>query len=94
MASSEDIENDGAVPIGSGDSMEDAVVIRAPDTWSGIEQEYEHVAARFGPRGVGWNLRGQSLLQANGRAYDRLDITLADGAERSLYFDITAFFGH
>jgi hypothetical protein len=36
---------------------------------------------------------GQSLLQHEGKAYDRLNLKNANGEEISFYFDISSFFG-
>ena len=79
---------------GTGGSMEEAIVIAAPDEWTGVDREYACLSARYGQRGTGWDLQRQSLLMHEGKKYDRMDITLADGTERTVYFDITAFFGH
>ncbi len=77
----------------TGDSLETAVVIMADNSIQGIEQEYRWVQGRFGQQGYAWNLIRQALLEHDGHMFDRLDIRLADGSERAIYFDITHFFG-
>lgn len=77
----------------SGESMEEAIVIQADKTASGVSQEYQWVEQHFGKRGVDWQLVKQALLHKDDRAYDMLHIRLADGTEKQFYFDITSFFG-
>ena len=38
-------------------------------------------------------LKQQALVTQNGRTYDHLTVTTADGAEKAMWFDITDFFG-
>lgn len=93
MDKDRDARSGGGVSGGNGDSVEEAVVINAPNSEIGIPLVYDYLARRFGMQGRDWHFRKQSLLQEKGRCYDRLDVTLADGAERSVFFDISAFFG-
>jgi hypothetical protein len=44
-------------------------------------------------RGKDWNLKLQSLVQNEGKFYDRMDLIFSDGSEKTIYFDITKFFG-
>jgi len=78
----------------TGDSPETAVVIEdAADSTEGIDAEYEYLAAKFGERGTDWNLSMQSLVQHEGRMFDRMEVELADGTTQTVYFDISGFFG-
>ncbi len=78
----------------SGESLEDAVVIRdAPNEASGVQAEYRWLEEHYGRRGVDWDLQMQALLMPEGRPYDRLDVQLSDGRSVSIYFDIGGFFG-
>ena len=79
---------------GSGDTIERAVVIQgAPNEALGVEAEYRYLARKYGRRGVDWELVGQGLLQPGIRQYDEMHIKLADGTTRTIFFEITEFFG-
>jgi hypothetical protein len=77
----------------SGESTEEAIIIRADNTAEGIRREYQWLERTFGARGVDWQLVVQVLLHDADRYYDMLRIRLADGTEKEIYFDITTFFG-
>jgi hypothetical protein len=77
----------------SGESMEDAIIIQAPNSEIGVAKEYQWVEKHFGRRNVSWKLASQALVPGGDRFYDLLHIRLADGTEKKLYFDITDFFG-
>ena len=80
-------------PSKDGSSMENAVIIENDEkNFEGVEAEYRYLSNLFGDRGVGWNLKKQSLVKKNGHYYDFIEIKLKDGRELSLYFDITSFF--
>jgi len=75
---------------GDGTSVEQAIVIcGAKSEAEGVRAERDYLSEKF----PGFDFSGQHLLLPAGRAYDQLDIVLADGSKRSVYFDITAFFG-
>ena len=89
---------------GSGASVEDAVVIRGiANTAVGIRAEKQWLIERFGldrnlaQEPSGWKLVSQSvsqsLVEGAQRVYDMVTIRLPNGAERTVYFDITSFFG-
>ncbi len=79
---------------GPGDTLESAVVILgAPNSMAGIEAEYSYLGKQFGRRNVDWNLRRQSVLQQKGKVYDRMDLDLKDGGKKTVFFDISEFFG-
>ena len=48
---------------------------------------------KFGRRNVDWNLVRQSVLQQQGKVYDRMDLDLKDGSRKTVFFDIGEFFG-
>ena len=77
----------------SGESIEDAIIIHAPNSRIGVAKEYEWVRKHFGQPNVDWILGFQQLLDEGDRFYDLLHIRLADGTEKDIYFDITDFFG-
>jgi hypothetical protein len=74
---------------GDGSSMEKAIIIKGATDETGVHAEYEYLKQHF-PR---YQLGGQSLMNSKGHAYDVLEFTTADGKKKTLYFDITAFFG-
>lgn len=79
---------------GTGGSMDDAVIINAPDHCSGVAAEYEYLSQRYGRRDVEWTLVRQALTNEmeNGGRYDILTIRLKSNAVKEIYFDITQFF--
>jgi hypothetical protein len=78
----------------SGESIETAIKISGVANHSaGVQAEYNYLTQKHGQARVGWTMRGQALMHQGNRAYDRLDIVLSDGTEKSYYFDITEFFG-
>ena len=81
----------GIVYAGSdGSSLANAVVIQTElKGGAGVRSEYAWLSQRY----PGYQRKLQALLHKDGKSYDRLDITTADGRELSVYFDITAFFG-
>jgi hypothetical protein len=80
---------------GNGESMEQAVIIEAPNHISGVSAEYKYISRHYGRRGVHWHLKSQSLTDemADGRRYDILTIRLKSGETMDVHFDITQFFG-
>lgn len=78
----------------TGDTPETAVVVEgAANGMEGVKAEYEYLAGKFGEKGTDWDLTMQSLVQHEGRMYDRMDVELADGTAHTVYFDISGFFG-
>ena len=78
---------------GSGESIEAAIIILdAKNHAEGVRAEYEYLEGKFGKRGEDWRLKLQELVEDGGKHYDLLDIIFTDGTEKSIYFDISAFF--
>jgi hypothetical protein len=78
---------------GSGDSREDAIVIRnAPTHMAGVAAEYLYLQEKFGEREVHYKLISQMLLKGD-KPVDRMTIELADGTHKNIFFDISEFFG-
>jgi len=71
----------------SGESIEKAIIVES------IAAEYEYLERKFGERGKNWELDTQSLVKKGNKYYDRIDLKLSDGTRKTIYFDITAFFG-
>jgi hypothetical protein len=76
-------------PEADGSSFEKAIVITAGSETIGIRGEYEYLDKTY----PNYKRGSQSLYNKNGKAYDMLHITLADGTSKDVYFDITDFFG-
>jgi hypothetical protein len=78
---------------GSGESREDAIVIKnAANRRAGVDAEYLYLQERFGERDTHWKIVMQALLKGD-RPVDWRVIALPDGATKSVYFDVSEFFG-
>lgn len=80
---------------GRGGSLDDAIEIQgASSTEEGVRGEYQYLSNKFGERGIDWELEEQRLrsIEDKGKHYDKMDIRLADGTRKTIYFDITDFF--
>ncbi|MEO0136991.1 MAG: hypothetical protein ABIL86_05610 [candidate division WOR-3 bacterium] len=78
----------------SGESFEEAIVILdASNHLEGVNAEYQYLAKRFGAQGKDWRLLTQRLIPHGGRQYDKIEIELADQTKKTIFFDITSFFG-
>jgi hypothetical protein len=79
---------------GPGDTPATAVVITgAPNSRVGIDAEYYYLGKKFGQRNVDWKLKRQSVIHEKGKVYDRMDLELKDGSKKTVFFDISEFFG-
>lgn len=74
---------------GDGTSVEHAIAIDAQNEEDGVTAEYAWIDAHF----PGYRRERQSLIDHGARMYDAIDITTATGEAKTLYFDITGFFG-
>lgn len=74
---------------GDGSSIAKAVVIKGANEQTGVEAEYAWLAKHF----PGYKMGKQALTSENGKSYDVMDFTTADGKKMTIYFDITDFFG-
>lgn len=55
----------------------------------GVSAEYAYIAKNF----LGWKPGMQALLSDKGRRYDSIDLTGPDGSHKTIFFDITEWFG-
>ncbi len=79
---------------GAGDTPETAVVIAgATNSMQGIAAEYRYLRQKFGRENADWYLFRQSVVQQGGRIYDRMELRLQDGSPKTVFFDISEFFG-
>ncbi|HXH40963.1 MAG TPA: hypothetical protein VNN08_20215 [Thermoanaerobaculia bacterium] len=80
----------GSIPIAPrGISCNSAVVIDAATEREGIAKERAWIAENYpGAKEV-----SQALIQCNDKAADQVDIETANAQKRSVYFDISKWFG-
>jgi hypothetical protein len=75
---------------GDGLSIKQAVIItETANEKTGVGAEYVWLHEHY----PGYRLRFQGLRLDGGRSYDEMKITTADGKSRTIFFDITSFFG-
>lgn len=75
---------------GDGSSLEQAVIIKnAKNEEEGVDAEAKWIR-KVHP---GWRKGDQALLSEKGKAYDRIEYTTPDGKTKTIFFDITEFFG-
>jgi hypothetical protein len=72
-----------------GSSLEKAIFINKNNEMEGIAAEYDWLKKHY----PGYKNLGQSLVQNKGKSYDILKIKTAGGQTKSIYFDISKFFG-
>lgn len=72
-----------------GNSMERAIPIQAENTHKGIAAENAWIAKHL-PQ---CHKIGQALLQNQDRIYDEIKLNCTDGEKRSVFFEISGFFG-
>lgn len=79
---------------GNGSTIATAIaILGAHGEMDGTASEYSYLAKLYGPQGSAWTIDQQSLLNHSGKSYDALLITLADGTKKTVYFDISDYFG-
>jgi len=59
---------------GDGSNVEQAVIIEAPDPFTGVDAEYQFLSERLGKRDIDWAVVHQTNLNIKGREYDRLTV--------------------
>lgn len=74
---------------GDGSSFDKAIIIKGATEETGVHAEYDYIQKHY----PGYKRGAQSLQNLKGRAFDVLYFTTADGKKKTIYFDITAFFG-
>ncbi|MBI5857337.1 MAG: hypothetical protein HZB42_06775 [Sphingobacteriales bacterium] len=73
-----------------GSSYEKAIVINEKSEGPGIAAEYKWLRENY----PGYKLISQSLNGKDGKKYDIMAIETRDGEKKTIYFDITKYFGH
>jgi hypothetical protein len=74
---------------GDGSSIEKAVIIKAPDNFTGVRVEYAWIRKNC----PGWELERQSEFKRGNKIYDKMEFRMPDGRLKTIYFDITDFYG-
>ena len=69
------------------------VILGARNSVAGISAEYKYLQQKFGRENVDWMLTRQSVLKQKGKVYDRMDLEMKDGSKKTVFFDISEFFG-
>jgi hypothetical protein len=72
-----------------GATLETAIIVPAGNEFEGVDAEYGYLQDHY----PGWLHEQQSLIQDNGKVYDRIEIVGPDGIRKTIYFDITGWFG-
>ena len=73
-----------------GSSVETAIVLPGiQHETQGVDAEYTYIKKNF----PGWKLKSQSLISNKGKQYDAIQLTGPDGSAKTVFFDITAWFG-
>ena len=75
---------------GDGTSADQAVIVLADTEDEGIDLEHHWTFDHYGRFR---KVRGGLASAADGRHFDVITVELADHTERTIYFDITAFYG-
>jgi hypothetical protein len=55
----------------------------------GVDAEYAYIKKTY----PGWTLKAQALLADKGKQYDSIEIAGPGGATKTVFFDITPWFG-
>lgn len=74
---------------GDGSSFDNAIVIQEKSETTGVSAEYAWLKKNY----PGYSLKSQSLVFHHKKPYDTLDIVTKDGEDKTIYFDISNFFG-
>lgn len=87
--SSGDATNNNITSDTRGNSYENAIVIDEESESSGVKAEYTWLRKNY----PGYKLIQQTLGRQGGKIYDKISIKTASGKKKTIYFDITNFFG-
>lgn len=74
---------------GDGSSIDKAVIIKAPDNFIGVRIEYTWIKKNC----PGCQLERQSAFKKGNKIYDKMEFHTPDGQQKTIYFDITGFYG-
>jgi hypothetical protein len=74
---------------GDGNSVENALIIKAPNNFIGVRAEYDWIKRNH----PGWQLDEQTMLKGGGKIYDKMYFSASDGQRTILFIDVTDFYG-
>ena len=79
---------------GDGSAPNQAIIVRGADSdIAGTAATFAWMHDNIGPKDIAWRLNTHSTGRLGHVHIDTFDITLADGAQRTLFFDVTEGFG-
>ena len=87
---------EGASSAATGATQDTAIVINAANSIEGVDMEYQCLEQMFGPtqpKGEHWTLITRSHGRFGARYLEWFEIQPSKGSRRTVYFDITSFFG-
>jgi hypothetical protein len=76
-------------PIEEGSTLQAAVLVPATDEDAGVQWENDWIYFHYGR----FRKRSAGLAALSGRRYDVITVELSDHTTRTIYFDITRFYG-
>lgn len=79
-----------AASSGAGSSYNTAIVVPATNEISGVTYEHDYIRSHYPDS----KILSQTLEQHGGKPYDIMTFKTSDGKTRTLYFDISRYFGH
>ena len=74
---------------GDGSSIEQAVIIKAPNKYSGVRGELRWIKTNR----PGWRFERQSVLKGGGKVLDKMIFQTPQGDLKTVFFDVTDFSG-
>ncbi len=77
-----------------GYSDKPAIIITASSPETGLEEQVNWVTKKFGMKDKDW--KAEQMIQdraEDGRVFQILDISLTDGSQKSIVFDVTSYAG-
>lgn len=89
------VDNSGRVTEGNvaGSSSSHPIVIKARNSFEGIDAEYRNLERLLGPENKSWTLHFRAHGTHGARYLEWFVVNLKSGGQRTIYFDITSFFG-
>jgi hypothetical protein len=81
--------NSSIITENDGSSFEKAIVIKEKTEMAGVDAEYAWIRQNY----PGSRLKEQYLINKKNKSYDVIEIITSDDTEKSIYFDISNFFG-
>lgn len=79
---------------GDGGSLKRAIIIKAPDEFTGFSYIYQYLATLDCGNGGKWQAQGQTIVNGYRRNFAQVETTCTTTSEKKTwFFDITSFFG-